>query len=383
MKRFFYALLLLIFAVSCKEKNGSTIVLSIENAPDSSEVVISKLAINKIVPLDTVMIKSSKMKYTIPLQKGSPEFVYINYMGRKITSMVALPSEKVTIVADAHGNVTSFEGSEESIRLRQLEEDAAVLQSKFDSLSKVLEVAHEKSLPDEQKRISTQIGGLYVGQKRKSIKYIYDHPKSFTVIPVIYQKITPELPIFAEITDVLLFQKVYDSLQPLYPSSPYIISLADEITRRKNKLEMREIVSSAREVSFPDVSLMDISARPRTLSDYEGKVIILLFSVISDDNQKVFNADLKELYDDYSYRGLEIYQISLDSEKTIWASQVKQQALPWVCVYDPEGAASPNVAMYNVEKVPAMFIISKNGSMVAKDIYDINSLERVIATQIR
>ena len=88
-------------------------------------------------------------------------------------------------------------------------------------------------------------------------------------------------------------------------------------------------------------------------------------------NSNTLNAELKEIYERYSTAPtpLEVYQVSLDTSKAAWINAVQEQQLPWVSVSDLRGRASTVVGLYNVQRLPANFLIDKEGTIVAKDIY--------------
>ena len=73
------------------------------------------------------------------------------------------------------------------------------------------------------------------------------------------------------------------------------------------------------------------------------------------------NAELKSLYERYHAKGFEVYQISADSDISVWIEAVRQQKLPWISVY---GGTSPDVfSTYNVQGVPTAFLIDRNGDI--------------------
>ena len=43
--------------------------------------------------------------------------------------------------------------------------------------------------------------------------------------------------------------------------------------------------------------------------------------------------------------------------------------MPWVSVSDLRGRGSSALGLYNVRKLPANFLIDKEGTIVARDIY--------------
>lgn len=61
--------------------------------------------------------------------------------------------------------------------------------------------------------------------------------------------------------------------------------------------------------------------------------------------------------------------MAIDSSKPLWITAVQEQQLPWISVSDLKGRLSPVVGLYNVQKLPANFLIDREGTIVAKDIY--------------
>lgn len=262
--------------------------------------------------------------------------------------------------------------------LLEIERNAGKVCTRFDSLAAVLKNAVATGDVAKQTSINYELGALYVKQKQNSIKHLYTNPNSITNITLLYQRFPNNLPIFADVRDVLLFQRIYDSLKVKYPNSIYVSRLKDEISYREKSDMFNSKILDASETGFPDIKLPDVKSRMRSLSEFSGKVIILSFWSIADVNQRMLNQDFLQLYDKYSPKGLEIYQVSVDTDKTAWARAIDEQMLPWISVCDGMGAGSGAVTTYNVSKVPALFVIDKSGTIVAKNIYN-SELERVIS----
>ena len=74
---------------------------------------------------------------------------------------------------------------------------------------------------------------------------------------------------------------------------------------------------------------------------------------------------------------MDIYQVSLDVDKTLWATTVRAQKLPWTNVCDSRGGASPYVSLYNLSAIPAAFIIA-DGELVDGKVVDEASLRKLL-----
>ena len=114
------------------------------------------------------------------------------------------------------------------------------------------------------------------------------------------------------------------------------------------------------------------------LSEVDAKVILLHFWTSTDAAQKMFNLDvLKPIYEEFHSRGLEIYQVALDTDKAQWARTVKDQGLGWINVCEGLGAGSSSLALYNLDKLPVSFVIA-DGELVDGKFSDGASLRKLL-----
>ena len=346
---------------------------TIGTAP-SSEVIVKLLDVNRYEVLDTVATDAAgKFSYKVEVEKGQPEFVYVFYKDTKVASLLLEAGDKVAVTADTLGSYT-VEGSEESQKLAQVEKDYAAALTKLNDIALRMEAASGAEA-DELRRA---LGKEYVEYYRNCVRYILQNSKSLTVVPVLYQSFGADLPVFAQTTDAIHFVNVSDSLATVYPDSKYVKALRKEAERRYNYLELESYIQNAEAIGYPEIELPDINANKIKLSEVDSKVIMVYFWSASNAGQKMFNLDvLKSLYDDYHKKGFEIYQVSLDVDKTSWAQVVKQQNLPWINVCDSRGVDSPYVRTYNIGAVPATFIIA-DGELVDGQVTDEKSLRKLL-----
>lgn len=363
-------------AVSCG--SNARIDGTLADAP-SSEVIVKLLNINQYEVLDTLKTDASgKFSYKVDIEKGQPEFIYVFYKDAKVASLLLEAGDKVSVDADTLGNF-AVEGSEESLKLAQVEKDYA------DALIKLSDISTQvlAASGDEAAALRQKLGQEYVAYYRDRVRYIMENSKSLTVVPVMFQNFGSDLPVFGQVTDAIHFQNISDSLEMVYPDSRYVKALRAEAKKRQNYMELEARLNSAEAVGYPDIELPDVKAQKIKLSDVDAKVVMVYFWSASDASQKMFNLDfLKSIYEDYHAKGFEIYQVALDVDKALWARVVKEQKLPWINVCDSRGAASPYVLTYNIGTVPAAFVIS-NGELVDGDMVTEKSFRRRIESLLK
>ena len=344
----------------------------------SSEVVIGMLDVNRMVILDTLMTdEAGKFSYELEVSKGDPEFVYVYREGSKVASLLLDAGDAVSFTVDADG-VISVEGSEESEKLMQVEKEQAEMNAMFAELSAEYESA-SKARADEIVEMMTK---EYRDYNRNSVKYVMENSHSLTVVPVLYRKLG-ELPLFTMTTDAVLFSSIADSLAVTYPDSRYAKALKNEADARFAELELASRMKDAEVVGYLDVELPGLDGKIKKLSDLDSKVVLLYFWTSTNAGQNIFNTEfLKKIYNDYHHKGFDIYQVSLDTDKVMWATTVMSQGLPWTNVCDIRGAASPYVTLYNLQVIPSAFVIS-GGELVDGSIVDEKSFRKLLDEHLR
>ena len=363
--------------VSC---NNARISGVIENAPKDS-IVIKKLNINVYDILDTVVAgKNGEFSYKVKINAGCPEFVYLFRKDVKLASLLLDRGDNVHVKADTLGHY-SVDGSDECKKLQDVESRYADFMLKFSSTATRLVRLDEKS--KEAAEIRKDLSSQYIDYYRDRLRYVLSNSHSLTVVPVFFQMINAEFPVFSQQTDALHFKSVSDSLKTVYPKSKYVKALADEAERRGKVMDFNYRLQNAGEVGFPDLEMSDVNGKKVKLSEVNGSLVMLHFWSSADARQKMFNQDiLKPVYEDYHRYGFEIYAVCIDPDKAGWASAVRSQKLPWINVNDGLGTESSSLMLYNVTSLPMSYFI-KDGKLLNVQVNDEASLRKLIRAQIK
>ena len=341
----------------------------------SSEVIVKLLNSNRYEVLDTVRTDASgHFSYKVDVAEGQPEFIYVFYKDKKIASLLLEAGDKVSVTSDTLGRY-SVEGSEESVKLSEVEKAYAAALKEFEAIARKMEAASGQA---EYEQLAKDMTKVYVAYYRGRVKYVMENSQSLTVIPVFYQTLGENLPLFYQNTDAILFRNAADSLEAVYPDSKYVKALRKDAELRFGYLELQERLLDAEEIGYPEIELPGLDGKMIKLSDMDSRVVIVCFWSAAQAQQNMFNIEFfKPLYEQYHKKGLDIYQVSLDVDKTLWATTVKGQNLPWTNVCDSRGAQSPYVSLYNLSAIPAAFIIA-DGELVDGKVVDEASLKKLL-----
>ena len=332
------------------------------NGAEGKQLVVKLLDVNKYKVIDTLTTgKNGEFSCKVDIKKGQPEFIYLFYNNKKIASLLLQEGDKVKIVADSISKA-SVSGSSETDKLMEVERDMEEFDNAFASANARLNDLDPTS--PEALQVRRDLAKDYISYYRSRVLYVMQNPFSLTVVPVLFQHYgESNTPVFNQPTDAIHFRNACDSLKTIYPDSRYVKALEEEAKRRTDIMELDMRIRDANPAGYPDLEITDIAGKKVKLSDVDAKVVMLYFWAAAEGSQKMFNMDvLKPLYETYHPKGLEIYAISLDTDKTQWANVIKNQQLPWINVCDGTGTASQAVRLYGVTSIPYVFMI-KNGDL--------------------
>lgn len=383
MRKLLYLLPAVLITFACTNSKIVRIDAKVEMLPNKP-IVLKVLDIDQQRTVDTIKTdEDGVFRYKIKKAGASPEFYYFYYNENKIASLIVKGGDRVHLITDSLGNFPRYEGSKETILLDSLEKELQQNLFKFASLSEIYEkskVSGNTALADS---LNLVLGNMYVKQKQAAIKHIFRHPYSFTNLVLLYQSFPGDLQLFADVKDALIFQRVHDSLKTLYPESRYLPIIEKESTSRMNIDALSVKLGTTTVTNLPEIKLPDMNAKVRTLSSLEGKVVVLMFWSITSAEQKMYNQELIEIYNKYHDKGFEIFQVSADADKTAWGTTVMEQKLPWISVHDRDGVASAALRNYNISQFPTIFIINREGEIVAKNIFNLETFDSKIASLIK
>lgn len=323
------------------------------------QIVVRQLDMNQYNVLDTIKTKADgSFAYKVDIKKGQPEFIYLFYGDTKIASLLLEAGEAVSVTADTLGKYQVV-GSEGSAMLAEVETRYS------DFLNKIYNASDTK-----------EMSKTYVDYYRNCVKYVLANSKSLTSIPVLYQEVSTDSPVFSQYTDALIFRQVADSLKTVYPESRYVQALDKAATAREQQLTLRNQMSVAQVNNFPDLNMPDINGKKVRLSEIDAKAILLHFWTSAADAQKMLSMDyLVPLYQAFHDKGFEIYSVCIDPDKAQWAGVVNAQKLPWINVNDGLGTSSPSLLLYNVGSLPSSILIA-DGELDLNNIQGAEGLRR-------
>ncbi len=113
-----------------------------------------------------------------------------------------------------------------------------------------------------------------------------------------------------------------------------------------------------------DFEAYDAFGKKLTLSSFSGKYILLDFSSVACGPCRASIDELRLISQKYKDQ-LSVISYTLDKHSD-WQQQIKDDNVTWTTVIDPEGNYSKTQLKYNIQLVPAFYLISPKGIILDK-----------------
>lgn len=363
-------LLALLAATSCT-KQKFHVSGSIADAKDSL-LYFENMGLNGPVTVDSVRLGEDGSFEFSDKTPGNPEFYRLR-IDRQIINVAADSTENITIKASYPTMSAQYtvEGSDECAKIKEL----AVMQMNLQA--QVNAIVQNPTVPYQKEADSIQ---AMVNAYKKNVKanYIFKAPMRAYSYFALFQTLTVQgrpMLIFnphASKQDVQVYAAVATSWDTYYPNCErgknlHNIAIAGMKDLRIVQAQRSQTIDASKvnTSGIIDIALTDRNGVVRKLSGLKGKVVLLDFHIFASDGSTKRIMALRDIYNKYHAQGLEIYQVSLDSNEHFWKEQVA--ALPWVCVRDENGSAQAASA-YNVQSIPTFFLIDRNSALQKRDV---------------
>ena len=374
MKRIGLIALAALVLTACDKGDTFTVKGTIEGAKDKTLCLQNKTLRGAVI-LDSVKLGEDGHFEFQAKAPATPDFYQLTLDGQSINFSID-STETVSITARQPGMGSNYEvsGSDNCEKIRQLALKQQALQQNVQTLINSSSLSRGE-MADSLNRMVAHF------KEDVAFNYIYQSPASTYAYYALFLTLGGQnIYDRQNANDLKAFAAVATSWDTFYPESDRakhlhntaIKGLTDNRIATAREQQMAFDESKVVNTGVLNLELADAKGHTHTLTELKGQVVLLDFHVFSTKESAARILQLRELYNKYHAQGLEIYQVSLDADEHLWKQAT--QALPWICVYDPNGASAMR---YNVQTIPEYFLIDRDNTL-QKRSSQIDDLEKAI-----
>lgn len=362
--RTFLIIILATPMISCESKeqvfDGKVKISGkIENS-ETSNLTLIKYLDNSTEVVDTLKANSNG-KFEYELELDEPGFYEINIQ-EKGSIMLALYDQDVTVNYDVKDEKSlSIEGSVDSQNMQKVKKLREDYQDQINNLNDAYYEAMSNKDQEKIKSIQEEAMNLEGNHSNKVKETINEMGDSFASLFALGM-LNPK-------QEFIFMDELVGKLNDKYPNTKMITSLMAQ-------LEDLRALSIGQEA--PEISLPNPEGNIVSLSDLRGKYVLIDFWAAWCKPCREENPNVVRLYNEYKDKGFEVFGVSLDRTKEAWEKAIAEDELTWTHVSDLKYFNSEAAAKYQINAIPATYLIDPDGKIVAKDLRGM-SLENKLA----
>lgn len=368
IKTIIFSAAIALLLASCNKTNVS-ISGNIKEA-GKQKIYLEQLNVDNIVVVDsTESNKNGEFRFKTFVEQ--PTFFNVKVGPKEAITFIAEAGEDIELSGTLKGLSQNYwvDGSENSLWIKLLNFQLNNTVTQLDSL-RAIYTNLTAECEAERHDILQAWDSIINKQITFSKDFILKHAVSPASYYALYQKFDKDNFILTPAEDLHSFKVVASSLKAMYPESQYtkaILKHLEQIAKGLQNERIRQLIANS-ENTLPEISLPNTKQDTIALSSLKGKYIVLDFNLLATKESKAYIDEMKSVYQKFKNRGLQIYQVCLDENQALWERLVQQHGINWVCVRDPQGLKSRAAQTWNIQNIPANYIINPKFEIVGKNL---------------
>ncbi len=336
---------------SSGQQNPVTIKGKINNPQSEGVVVLEKVGNSNLEVIDTITIQEDST-FQLTTEVSEPGFYRINFYENQYVTLV-LNDEDVTVTADGNNNqgLAKVEGSTDTDYLNEVNRIMQGLQEGVNKLNHDYIEARNANNQQGMAAVEQRYDSLETATRTQIKEKIQNMGNSIAALFAV-NYLDPD-------KDFMFLSELADKFQKELPDSPYTQDFAASVKDMKTLAIGQEA---------PDLALPNPKGDTVRLSSLKGKYVLIDFWAAWCRPCRIENPNVVRLYDQYKNKGFEIFGVSLDREKSAWVKAIQDDNLTWTHVSDLQYFDSKAAELYNINAIPATYLLDKEGRIIAKNL---------------
>ena len=366
-KKIFLLLSAAAIIISCNKAGDNEYLLTgTVTGVDNGKLVILEQQDEQgqLKPVDTVKIEAGKFTFKGSVKETDMYLVQVADLQGKVPVIIENGATMNMIINKDSINITKVTGSYNNDELTKYKEAGMKIQKEMMKFQQVNEAKMNAAQQSKDTAAMNAIRKDYSKFQDDFIKqsddYVSTHPKAFIsalIIDGMFKQLAP---------DVQKIKKYYNALDKSLKDSKPGKAL-------KTKLDLADkpvAVAAGVEIGSvaPDFSAPNPDGKMVSLKESLGKVTIIDFWASWCKPCRIENPSVVALYNELHDKGLNIIGVSLDKTADSWKEAISKDKLMWNQISNLKYWQEPIALAYNVQTIPATFILDASGKIVAKDL---------------
>ena len=346
-------------------QTGFTINGTVAQPRADEWIQLRELRGSQIVSVDSVRA-DAQGQFSFSGQVDEPGFYLINFYNQQGVMTLLENGDVLRVTADGTSmGDYQVEGSAHNEELRRVAELQRTIQAELEGLSERFQRAQTDA---ERDAIRQELVGLQDRSAQKIHDLIRSLDASLAALyakDMLYAPLFPGMPAFSDpVDDVAFLDSLGQRLTARRPDSRYTREFMTQLQTFRQQAEANVSVGEV----APDIALPNPEGKTVSLSSLRGKYVLVDFWASWCGPCRKENPNVVRAYQRYKGQNFEILGVSLDQKRDRWLEAIAQDQLAWPHVSDLAGWQSSAAAAWNVQAIPASYLLDPEGRVIAKNL---------------
>tara|TARA_R110002051_G_scaffold56046_9_gene104042 strand:- start:38982 stop:40100 length:1119 start_codon:yes stop_codon:yes gene_type:complete len=324
--------------------------------PDGTQVFLKKIGDNN-QPMEVDTAITTNGDFTFTGKSDIPELHYL--FVEQLPGYTAVILENGEIQFSAQRDSMGFadiSGTFQNDTFADYMEQSRKISMQAQSIQKDMQAASGEAalaLQDEMKELQEEY-------KTFELDYVKTHPKALISALVLDRAVATKAVGLDEV------EEIYNTLsEEIKNSKP-----GKQILEGIEKLKASEAAGKNSSIGAvaPDFSGPSPDGSELALKDVMGKVTLIDFWAGWCRPCRAENPNIVAVYNKYHDKGLNVLGVSLDRTEEAWKKAIAEDGLVWNHISNIAYFDDQIAKLYNVDAIPAAFLLDENGVIVAKNL---------------
>lgn len=355
MKKFLAVVTIAISIIACGTgTDGYTINGEITgDLNDSTTIYLKTLdSTNRLVDIDTTVIVAGKFRF-----EGTQDAPALHYMvieGIRGNWPVILENGTITYKGQKDSLMfANAEGTPQNKLFANFLTEQRKIQQMAQSINGEMRIANQTRDTATLNSLREEYFELQEKSKDFNKDFIKDNPNAL---------------ISALLLDNLLKTKAIPSNEARELFEAFTPELKQSKPGKQLSKQLAAMVATEIGASAPKFSGPTPDGKILALNDVKGKLTLVDFWAAWCRPCRAENPNIVSVYKKYKDKGFNVVGVSLDRKSEDWLKAIEADSLAWNHVSNLQYFNDPIAKMYNVNAIPAAFLLDENGVIVAKDL---------------
>ena len=357
MKKLFALSLGVLFLTSCNsDPKGYTLKGTITGEPENGTQIFLKTtdSINQLVDIDTATVENGLFSFSGNQAEPKMHYIFVDKARGNVPVIVENGSIEIEFQKDSIDRA-KLKGTAQNEFFMDFLTESRKLSQRARSMQNDMRMAAQQQDTATVTALREEFIEFQEDAKNFNINYVKDHPDAFISVLIVGNLLaTKALPVDEIKT---MFEGLTPEMQATEPGK--------KVGEQLENLKSTEVGSVA-----PDFSAPTPNGDVLALSDVtsNAKLTLVDFWAAWCRPCRAENPNIVSVYKKYHDKGFDVLGVSLDNKAEHWTNAIESDGLEWNHISNLQRFQDPIARLYNINAIPAAFLLDENGVIVARDL---------------